>query len=64
MLNSFEVKYPNTNKISALKGLTYFDDIDFSVAIELTEGAYKWKKIEKRLNEMLKYPIKYLILIR
>ena len=58
MLNSFEVKYPNTNKISALKGLTYFEDIDFSVTIELTEGVYKWKRIEKRLNEMLKSPNK------
>ena len=58
MLNSFEVKYPNTNKISALKGLIYFDDIDFSIIIELTEGIYKWKKIEKRLNEMLKSPNK------
>jgi len=58
MLNSFEVKYPNTNKILALKGLTYFEDIDFSVTIELTEGVYKWKKIEKRLNEMLKSPDK------
>ena len=58
MLNSFEVKYPNTNKMSALKGLTYFDDIDFSVVIELTEGVYKWKKIEKRLFEMQKSPNK------
>ena len=56
MLNYFEIKYPNTNKMWALKGLTYFDDIDFSVAIELTGGVFKWKKIEKRLNEMLKSP--------
>ena len=47
MLNSFEVKYPNTNKISGLKELIYFDDIDFYVVIEFTTGVYKWKKTEK-----------------
>jgi len=58
MLNAFEVKYPKTNKISAIKGLTYFDDIDFSIKIEIIVGEYKWKKIEKRLIEMLRYPNK------
>jgi len=58
MLDSFEVKYPRTNKISALKGLSYFDDIDFSIKIELIEGDFKWKNIEKRLIEMIKYPNK------
>ena len=56
MLKTFEVKYPNTNKITAVKGLTYFNDIDFTSKIDLTEGSYKWKEIEKRLREMVKYP--------
>ena len=58
MLNIFEIKYPKTNKISAVKGLTFFDDIDFSAHIELIEGKFKWEKIEKRLKEMVKYPNK------
>jgi len=56
MLDTFEKKYPKTNKISAIKGMTYFDDIDFSAKIDLIEGTFKWKKIEKRLNEMIKHP--------
>ena len=58
MLDVFEVKYPKTNIISAVKGLSYFDDIDFSVKIELIQGTYKWKEIEKRLKEMIKEPHK------
>jgi predicted nucleotidyltransferase component of viral defense system len=58
MLETFEVKYPNTNKISAIKGLAYFDDIDFSTKIELIKGVFSWKEIEKRLKEMIKYPHK------
>jgi hypothetical protein len=58
MLDAFGKKYPNTNKMTAVKGLTYFDDIDFSAGIELTEGTFKWKGIEKRLNEMIRFPAK------
>jgi hypothetical protein len=56
MLDAYEKKYPNTHKMLALKGLIYFNDIDFSTRIELTDGIFKWKNIEKRLNEMIKYP--------
>ena len=55
MLNAFRIKYPNTNVISAVRGLTYYDDINFSTGIDLTEGAFKWKPIEKRLKEMIRY---------
>ena len=59
MLNAFEIKYPKTNKMSAVKGLTYFDDIDFSAEIELTtKGIYKWEETVKRINEMIKFPYK------
>jgi hypothetical protein len=59
MLNAFEIKYPRTNKMSAVKGLNYFDDIDFSAEIELTtRGIYKWEKTAKRINEMIKFPNK------
>jgi len=58
MLNAFRIKFPNTNVISAVKGLTYFDDIDFSAEVNLINGVFKWKKIEKRLFEMIKNPEK------
>jgi hypothetical protein len=58
MLTSFEKKYPNTHKILAVKGLAYFNDIDFSSKIELIEGTFKWKVIEKRLTQMIKEPNK------
>ena len=35
-----------------------YNDIDFSVDIDLMDGIFKWKEIEKRLNEMIKYPEK------
>jgi len=53
MLDTFDLKYPGTSKLLAVKALTYFDDIDFTPAIKLTEGTFNWEKIEKRLNEMV-----------
>lgn len=58
MLNAFKIKFPNTNIMSAVRGLTYYNDINFSVSIDLINGTFKWKEIEKRLIEMIKYPDK------
>ena len=58
MLNVFDKKYPSTSKLLAVKSLTYFDDIDFTTKIELTEGVFNWDKIEARLNEMVINPNK------
>jgi hypothetical protein len=58
MLHAFEKKFPNTNKFTAVRGLTYFEDIDFSVEINLINEVFKWKPIEKRLIEMIKNPNK------
>ena len=58
ILDAFELKYPNTNKMSAVKGLTYFHDIDFSIDIELINGVYNWEGIEERLHDMIKEPNK------
>jgi hypothetical protein len=59
MLDVFERKYPNINKMMAVRGLTYFDDIDFSVKVDLIGGKFNWKTIEKRLYMMVKYPGKF-----
>jgi len=58
MVESFEKKYPNNHKVSALKGLSYHNDIDFRYEIELMTGKFKWKAIEKRIYSMIKYPDK------
>jgi len=55
MLNAFGKKYPNTSIMSAVRGLTYYDDVDFSGTIDLMDGTFKWKTIEKRLKEMITY---------
>ena len=61
MVESFEKRYPNTNSMLALKGLSYFNDIDFTSKIELMTGKFKWKAIEKRIYGMIKYPDKVFI---
>jgi hypothetical protein len=55
MLSSYAGKYKNANPVHALRGLSYFGDIDFTVEIELTHGRFEWQKIEKRIQEMIKY---------
>ena len=56
MLVYYETKYPNTTAIRALKGLSYFNDIDFEKPIDLCNGKkFQWKKIEQRIREMIKF---------
>ncbi len=55
MLASYAKKYPNSSSLHALKGLSYFNDIDFEVKIELMHDRFDWSKIEKRIKEMIKY---------
>lgn len=54
MLQSYQAKYKNSNPVRALKGLTYFEDINFNEPILMLKGKFNWKRIEKRLNEMIK----------
>jgi hypothetical protein len=54
MLNAYEKKFPNSNAVRPLKGLTYFQDINFQEPVQLINGTFKWEKIEKRLQDMTK----------
>jgi hypothetical protein len=55
MLQAYSKKYNRLNYFHALKGLSYFDDIDFDVQIELTNNTkFDWRKIKKRIIEMIK----------
>lgn len=53
MLSYFAEKYPNSSTISAVKGLLYHDDIDFSVSVTLIKGTFNWEKIRERLHNMV-----------
>lgn len=56
MLHAYEQKY-SANAVIPLKAITYWDDINFSEPIKMLDSAaFQWKKIEKRLWEMQKYP--------
>jgi hypothetical protein len=55
MLKAFSDKY-QFSYLPALKSLLYFEDINFKTKIELTNNKkFSWKKIEKRIHEMVKY---------
>lgn len=56
IFEAYQKKYSTSNQIIAMKALTYFVDIDFTEPIDVIAQTYSWKKIEKRLNEMLKKP--------
>jgi hypothetical protein len=53
---AYTKKYNRSNYFHAIKGLSYFDDIDFDVQIALSNNKkFDWKKIEKRIIEMMKF---------
>lgn len=57
MLNSYQNKYKTMNVLIPVKALTYFDEINFAEPIKmLSSKKFNWKKIEKRIYEMLKMP--------
>ena len=55
MLEAYAQKYKGSSALHAVRGLAYFDDINFNVSIDLINSAFSWKKIEKRIREMIKY---------
>jgi hypothetical protein len=55
MLNAYSQKYERSSALHALRGLSYFEDIIFDTSIDLIDSKFNWKKIEKRIREMIKY---------
>ena len=51
MLNFYEIKYPNSNKMIALKGLDYFEDIDVNLDPPRLKKPLPLSKIKKRIIE-------------
>ncbi len=58
MVEAYQKKYSNRNPLMAIKSLAYHHDIDFTEPIQMTGKNYAWKKVEKRLKDMLKAPEK------
>lgn len=54
MLKAYQQKFKNSNSIRPLKGLTFFEDINFNEPIQMIQGKYNWDEIEKRLHLMIK----------
>lgn len=56
MLGFYEQKY-HSNTLMPLKGLIFFDDINKDEPVHMADGKpLQWKRIEKRLLSMDKYP--------
>lgn len=56
MLKAYTLKYPNSSPLRPIKGLTYYEDINFNEPILLLRGKYKWVSIAKRLHDMINKP--------
>lgn len=56
MLESYSKKFPQSNPIIPCKALNYYDDINHAVDIDMIGGAYDWKVISDRLDQMSRYP--------
>jgi len=56
MLEAYSNKYKNTNEISPVKALIYYDDIKEREPIMFINGNYSWKLIDKRLQLITKTP--------
>lgn len=56
MISSYTTKYASASPVRALKGLSYFEEIDFKVSIDLCNSKkFEWRKIEQRIREMIKF---------
>lgn len=62
MFESYIEKYPTSNVARPLRALTYYGDIDFDAQVDLIGEEFDWKKISKRLEDMLKHQDKIYLL--
>jgi len=55
MVQGYEKKY-DFHAATAIRALTFFNEINFNESVELFAGNFKWAPFERRLKEMVKYP--------
>lgn len=58
MLKAYDLKFSNSNSLRALKGLNYYDDINFNEPVLMLGGIFQWDKIKERLLDMQTFPDK------
>lgn len=58
MLQAYEMKFRNSNSLRAIKGLSYYDDINYNESIQIINGSYEWGKIRDRIYDMQNNPDK------
>lgn len=58
MLKAYEKKFSNSNSVRAIKGLSYYDDVNFNESILMINGSYRWDMIRERIYEMQSNPDK------
>lgn len=54
MLKSYQKVYDKDDYFYAVRGLSYFRDIDFSIRIKLMKGKFEWNLIQDRIIEMIR----------
>ena len=58
MLKAYGKKFSNSNSVRAIKGLSYYDDVNFNESILMINGSYRWDMIRERICEMQSNPDK------
>jgi predicted nucleotidyltransferase component of viral defense system len=58
LLSAYEIKYTHSNPIIPLKGVTWFEDIDFEIERPMLKRKTTFDRVKKRLLEATKYPEK------
>jgi predicted nucleotidyltransferase component of viral defense system len=56
LLNAYQIKYPNSNPIIPLRGLTWFEDIDFEIEKPMLVKKISFNQVKSRLLEAAKHP--------
>jgi hypothetical protein len=56
LLDAFARKYASSNPLIALKGLVYFDDIDFALEKPLLVRKITFEEVKKRLIHATRFP--------
>lgn len=62
MLNYYELKYPNVNKVTVFKSLVYHNDVKQTQDLSLLNKQINWQTIVKRLRKSTLDPGKSLSL--
>jgi len=63
LLEAYQTKYSNSNPIIPLKGITWFEDIDFEIEKPMLKRKISFEAVKKRLLEATRHPEKVFLSI-